>query len=605
MPQETQALAELNQRSAALGQWDVGIFRPAIYEWKYTTKSTQQPKIGKAFRCILVSVLDPSQYVSAHVQMRSNNETPLQEAKAKFIAGLKFRISKVALDNSTKQEFLHTPLKQKIDLAKTKVERLMQEKDGATVQPSPSMCIKDCILLQQSQRFDVTALVDSLSEVRSVSDTREVVKVTLIDDSGDDSKPAQLTFAFFMNLPLTREDTATMNILREAKASKTKQVFSFFALQGRKTDKGFSFEADSKRDFFLMEAVDDRANRLTQVAETSQAIPQEKRDILQQSSFGSRDYENEPGVQTLCKLLCDLAATTDVHKLNEKRTLWQANWVEVGWPEGDTLLKKDGSQLWFQTTLRDGSGQVANVWMNEKSALNLSQFQDKEDFLQSFEEGNQLFPIMSAVKVIREVKSPKDAGDVSQLADAKQAKQFVSLVVVHAADQPWTEAPSKAVLEMIPMIRDLKDDTSAILPASLHMVETSPHYAFTIACTSISDGSKIWLPCQKILAWSDHRRIQSHVLSAMDSSLLLQTLRICSALKIRQQRLHPAVKDKRSTHYQRYARWTICHNTGWILRVEELRPHLWLLPQRLMFRLSLNLCSCSVLTKPPKPRSHC
>ena len=50
------------------------------------------------------------------------------------------------------------------------------------------------------------------------------------------------------------------------------------------------------------------------------------------------------------------------------------------------------------------------------------------------------------------------------------------------------------------MIRDLKDDTSAILPASLHMVETSPHYAFTIACTSISNGSKILLPCQKILA---------------------------------------------------------------------------------------------------------
>ena len=164
------------------------------------------------------------------------------------------------------------------------------------------------------------------------------------------------------------------------------------------------------------------------------------------------------------------------------------------------MLKKDGSQLWFQTSLRDLSGQVVNVWMNEKSALSLSRSADKDAFLESFPEGNQLFPIMSAVKVIREVKSPKDAGDVSQLADAKSAKQLVSLVVVHAADQPWTEPPSKAVLEMIPMIRDLKDDTSAILPACLHMVETSPHYAFTIVCTSISEGNKILLPCQKILA---------------------------------------------------------------------------------------------------------
>ena len=126
---DTQALAELNQRSAALGQWDVGIFRPGTHEWKYTTKSTKQPKTGKDFRCILVSVLDPSQYINAYVQMRSDNTTPLQEAEGKFKAGLKFRISKVALDNLAKQEFLHTPLKQKIDLAKTKVVPLMQEKE--------------------------------------------------------------------------------------------------------------------------------------------------------------------------------------------------------------------------------------------------------------------------------------------------------------------------------------------------------------------------------------------------------------------------------------------------------------------------------------------
>ena len=79
---------------------------------------------------------------------------------------------------------------------------------------------------------------------------------------------------------------------------------------------------------------------------------------------------------------------------------------------GDTLLTQDGSQLWFQTSLRDLSGQVVNVWMNEKSALSLSQLADRESFLQCFEEGNHLFPIVSAVKVIREAKSLQDAGDV-------------------------------------------------------------------------------------------------------------------------------------------------------------------------------------------------
>ena len=494
MADETQALPELNQRSAGLGSWDIGVFRPRINDYKYTPKNSNHEKSGADFRCILVSARDPSQYVSASIQMRSDNMAPLKQAEGKFKADLKFRISKVALQSSAKQEYLHTPIKLKIDLAKTKADALMQQKQGETVQPCPSMSIKDCKKLQQSQRFDVTALMDALSEVRAVNVTRQVIKVTIIDDSGDDDKPGQLTFSFFMNLPLSKEDAATMDILREAAASEIKKVFSFFALQGKKTDKGYSFEADSKKDFFVVKAVGTRAERLTEVAESLQAIPEEMRDVLQQISFESRDYENEPAAQTLCKVLSDLAVTSNIQSLNEKPTLWQANWVEVGWPEGDTLLKKDGSQLWFKTSLRDLSGQVVNAWMNEKSALSLSGLPDRDAFIESFEEGNQLFPIMSTVKVIREVKSSQDADD------AKSVQQVVNLVIVHGTHQPWSGAPTKAALEMIPLLRDLRDDTSAILPAALHMVETSPHYAFTVACTSTSDGSKMLLPCRKVLA---------------------------------------------------------------------------------------------------------
>ena len=72
------------------------------------------------------------------------------------------------------------------------------------------MSIKDCKKLQQSQRFDVTALVDVLSETRALSQTRKAVSVTLIDDSGDDGKPGQLTCSFFMNLPMSKKDTATI-----------------------------------------------------------------------------------------------------------------------------------------------------------------------------------------------------------------------------------------------------------------------------------------------------------------------------------------------------------------------------------------------------------
>ena len=96
------------------------------------------------------------------------------------------------------------------------------------------MSIKDCKQLQQTQRFDVTALMDAMSEVRSISFSRQVVSVAIIDDAGNDGEPGQLAFSFFMDLPLSKEDTVTMNILQEAQAAKVKPVFSFFALQGKK-----------------------------------------------------------------------------------------------------------------------------------------------------------------------------------------------------------------------------------------------------------------------------------------------------------------------------------------------------------------------------------
>ena len=116
---DTQALPELNQRSAGLGLWDVGIFNPAIHHFRWTAKATGREKTGADFRCTLVSASDPSQYVNAHMSMRSDNMGPLQQAEAKFKANLKFRISKVALESSVKQEYLHTPIKLKIDLTKT------------------------------------------------------------------------------------------------------------------------------------------------------------------------------------------------------------------------------------------------------------------------------------------------------------------------------------------------------------------------------------------------------------------------------------------------------------------------------------------------------
>ena len=125
--------------------------------------------------------------------------------------------------------------------------------------------------------------------------------------------------------------------------------------------------------------------------------------------------------------------------------------------------------------------------MNEKNALALSRLSDRDAFLAEHADGKQLFPVMAAVEILRSVK---EASDDVHLADQK----FTNLVIVHATDQPLSEAPSKATANLIPLLKDFKDDTSAILPAALHMVKDSAQYAFTVTANGL--GKEIVIPCQ-------------------------------------------------------------------------------------------------------------
>ena len=83
---------------------------------------------------------------------------------------------------------------------------------------------------------------------------------------------------------------------------------------------------------------------------------------------------------------------------------------------------------------------------------------------------------MVSVKVVRKVQKTEGSSDASQLAGGSQR---ISMVVVHAADQPLDQAPTQATLALIPFMDHLKDDTSSILPAALQMVQGSPTYAKT------------------------------------------------------------------------------------------------------------------------------
>ena len=101
-------LAELNHRSASLGSWDVGIFNPGIERWTYTDKKSKSEKEGAAFRCYLVLLTDPSQYVRGEIGMRNSDLKPLQAAENKFTANKSYRITAVKFHTGTSHEYIHT-----------------------------------------------------------------------------------------------------------------------------------------------------------------------------------------------------------------------------------------------------------------------------------------------------------------------------------------------------------------------------------------------------------------------------------------------------------------------------------------------------------------
>jgi len=282
----TQRLQELNVRSAPCGQWDVGIFRSRIEEW--TNPKTGNK--GASFRCLLVSLSDPTSYLAAQVSTREGHLPPLKKAEKRYAEKLLFRISKVSLLTENKQQFLHCPLKWVVDLARTQTDPLMAGTCGAdSLQPQPPMTLSQVRELTHTQRFDVTALVANVDEnAREVKLGRKVINVRLLDASGPD-KPQEVPFGFFFDDPPNKATLATMDILRSG------AILSFFALQGKRTESGFSIE--SSKDFFVIEAVGERAAQLKAVSATLLQTKQDERACLpvHAGSGGKTDYSLLPG----------------------------------------------------------------------------------------------------------------------------------------------------------------------------------------------------------------------------------------------------------------------------------------------------------------------
>ena len=229
-------LSELNQRSANLGCWEVGVFNPCIEDFGWTDKNTGQQKQGTAYRCYLISCRNPSQYVAAQQLMRNGNRNALDRVYQRLKANTCFRMSNVQLNGNTQQEFMNTPQKFVVLIPGTKFDPLLNSNTNQIVQPEPSMTLREIKDLTQRQRFDVTALVKSISEVRKATQERSVVDIVLMDESSTEKTVQQLKWCYWMNTIPSAEQNTHMKMFRESESQG--KPLSFFALDGKKLKVG-------------------------------------------------------------------------------------------------------------------------------------------------------------------------------------------------------------------------------------------------------------------------------------------------------------------------------------------------------------------------------
>ena len=138
----------LNPRSAQIGTWIVVVQQANLEEYGYVWNG--EPKSGKTFSCVLVSMLDPKEYCLAHIRFMRKFESAFNKVNERMVDGHAFTMSRVSIDTKAKKQYTHTPIQIVIDLGSTVFSPLLHSKEHAKCYPEPSATIADCIHLTNS-----------------------------------------------------------------------------------------------------------------------------------------------------------------------------------------------------------------------------------------------------------------------------------------------------------------------------------------------------------------------------------------------------------------------------------------------------------------------
>ena len=502
------ALALLNKASIKTGgTWDVYIWRPFEDKYEYTWQG--KTRQGTNFLCTLVSADDPRQYCQAQFKKTSQNGAKYQQALNAYKHGARFLMSKVGLVEDAKVTYVNCTLKNVVDLSKTKMDNCIGTLNSA-VQPAPTATVAASINLGTNQFFDVTALIQHVQETRQHENNRSSFVVNIQDGSLDNEaqkvKAIPLRIYFETAPSNTHKSSAEQPVPSASwkefieEHLKSNTAVSFFCVSGGQNDQGkFSFR--TTRNTIIAKGVGTKAEKLNSDAELHNLRVEDTVAFELQTARAARDWSQEPGRETKCKLLETFSRkATGVPEMDEGETIWQLNWVEVTEPpQGQNIKTNNGERLWLPITLRDQSGTIV-LYITEQAVVKLANVVDAAEFEQLHSENRLRFPFWASVKVWRRPSKPS----------AEQPGNNFDCFIVDATEQDMHEAPSLGSAMLLPMLSNSIDN---VLPATLEMIQKSDHYPLAVqyitqemppelskTTPKVVAGVPILRPCSRLVA---------------------------------------------------------------------------------------------------------
>ena len=468
-------LKELTDRSARIGQFKLSVFHP--WEDKYVYNWGGAERQASSFKCLLIDVDDPTCYCHTEYKKSGKNSQNYEFAMKKFNKeGAVFIMKQIGLVKQSKSAYLSAPKRDVVDLALTTATAVVGLGQARVVQPCPPGTVGEKLHLKQDQRFDLTALIKTISPARDAGPERRCFDVELIDGSTNEAKDKTQVMKITLFQPKKSDIEEQCRRYMDQRLPVT-----LLQMYGSKSANGeYSFQSAFKG-WRMMQASAEQpgADKAKILVDKAHALLLEDTESFATKIYEQKAYALLPGKETTVMLYLSLPnETSGIEDLDQEESLWQINWVHVHEPATQQdIYNKKGDRLWFPVTFRDATMQHT-LWIQEKAALQLSGCDNASEFAEKHTAGKLWFPLICSLKIVRRRSVAQPAGHPEP--PGGRATGDYDGIIVEAAEQDLKQTPTSSSLVLINMLASRMDAVDVFMPAALHMLRKSELYSMCV-----------------------------------------------------------------------------------------------------------------------------